>query len=69
MATEHYEYLAVNQVQCPRCGKLNEIALFVHTDVSLEYTGVCETELDGGGTCSTSLVLEVTSHVFPVQQG
>ena len=68
MATEQYEYKNVNRVQCPRCGNMNELALFVHTEVSLEYTGVCQTELDGGGTCSTSLALEVTSHVFPVQQ-
>ena len=66
MDTE-YEYLNASKVQCPRCGKLGEIPLCNHTGYALEYAGVCETKLDEGGRCGTTLIFQVTAHLFPEQ--
>lgn len=68
MNSNYYEYLAVDKVQCPKCGHLNEISLYSNTGHALEYFGVCKTQLETGGTCATTLALHVTAHLFPVQE-
>ena len=53
MATEHYEYLAVNQIQCPRCGNVKEIALYAGHIVErgkIEVIDHPEPRLDDGET-------------------
>ncbi len=67
MKPSDYQYLPLGKVQCPKCGNLCEIPMHSNAGYTLEYAGVCQTLLETGGTCSTSLILQVTAHLFPVQ--
>ena len=63
-----YGYLTTGMVQCPKCRSMSEISLYANTGHSLEYFGVCESQIQSGGTCATTLALQVTAHLFPAQQ-
>ncbi len=67
MNTDYFEYLAASKVQCPKCGKLEVVPLQNNTGFRLEYAGVCESVLDTGGRCGTTLLLKVTAHLFPAR--
>ena len=67
MNTGDYQYLPSSKVQCPKCGNLCEIAVGSNAGYTLEYAGICQNRLETGGTCSTTLVLHVTSHLFPLR--
>ena len=62
---DRYAYLPSDKVQCPRCGEVEEIPLCSNSGYALEYAGVCQTALETGALCGTTLKLEVTAHVFP----
>ncbi len=68
MDSQDYEYLPVSKVQCPKCGALGEISLHYNTGYTLEYAGVCGSQLDADVICGASLTLQVTAHLFPVEQ-
>ena len=68
MVSKDYEYLSVSEVQCPKCGALGQLSLYSNTGYALEYAGVCGSQLDAGLICGASLVLQVTAHLFPVEQ-
>ncbi len=68
MVSQDYEYLPVSKVQCPKCGVLGEIGLCSNTGYTLEYAGVCGSQLDADLICGASLTLQVTAHLFPVEQ-
>ena len=67
MVTRDYNYLSVSSVQCPRCGNVNELTIHSNTGYTLEYAGVCSTEMDSGVLCGVMLSLQVTAHLFPVE--
>lgn len=67
MNTRYYDYLAASKVECPKCGHISEISLHSNSGRTLEYFGICESQLDSGGRCSTTLALQVVAHQFPVQ--
>ena len=67
MNTKYFEYLAACRVQCPKCGNVEMVPLHTNTGFGLEYFGVCESVIDTGGRCGTTLVLKATSHLFPAQ--
>ncbi len=69
MQPEPYEYSALDQVQCPRCGQLGQIALASNTGQTLEYAGVCQSMVSLNLSCGTVLRLRVVAHVFPAQSG
>ncbi len=66
MNTGYFEYLTASQVQCPKCGSLAAVPLQNNTGFRLEYAGVCDSVLDGGDRCGTTLLLRVTAHLFPM---
>lgn len=66
MKPSHFEHLPASQVQCPKCGSLAAVPLQANNGFRLEYAGVCESVLAAGGRCSTTLLLRVTAHVFPL---
>ena len=66
MQPESYRYSDADQVQCPRCGQLGQIALASNTGRTLEYAGVCQSLLSSNLNCGTVLRLQVVAHVFPV---
>lgn len=68
MDPTYYGYLSTGKVQCPKCRNMNEISLYANTGQLLEYFGVCESQIETGGTCATTLALQVTAHLFPAQQ-
>ncbi len=68
MVSEDYEYLPVSDVQCPKCGALGQLTLYSNTGYTLEYAGVCGSQLDAELICGASLILQVTAHLFPVEQ-
>ena len=68
MLSQDYEYLHISKVQCPKCGALGEISLYSNTGFSLEYAGVCGSQLDADLICGAFLTLQVTAHLFPVAQ-
>ena len=43
---------------------MNEISLYANTGHLLEYFGVCESQIETGGTCATTLALQVTAHTM-----
>ncbi len=65
MRPESYRYSNVDQVQCPRCGQLGEIALASNTGYTLEYAGVCQSSLSSDVSCGAVLRLQVIAHVLP----
>ena len=65
MNTGTFEYLTASQIQCPKCGGLEAVPLHNNTGFRLEYAGVCESLLDTGDRCGTTLLLRVTAHLFP----
>ena len=68
MDSNYFNYLPDSKVQCPKCGQLGKIPLSSHTGSTLEYFGVCESQLESGGRCSSTLALQVVAHQFPLQQ-
>ncbi len=68
MASQDYEYPSVSKVQCPKCGAMGEINLYSNTGYTLEYGGVCGSQTDADPICGASLTLQVTAHLFPMQQ-
>ena len=68
MASEDYEYLPISKVQCAKCGTLSEISLYSNTGYTLEYAGVCGSQSDADLICGAFLTLQVTAHLFPVEQ-
>jgi predicted RNA-binding Zn-ribbon protein involved in translation (DUF1610 family) len=68
MQLETYGYSEADQVQCPRCGQLGEIALASHTGQILEYAGVCQSLLPSDVSCGAVLRLQVITHVFPAPE-
>ena len=65
MEANYYSYPRLNKVQCPRCGQVEEIPVCSNYGYALEYAGVCQSPLQMGGLCGTTLKLEVTAHLFP----
>ncbi len=65
MQPESYRYPEADQVQCPRCGQLGEIALASNTGHTLEYVGVCQSSPSSDAICGAVLRLQVTAHLFP----
>ena len=65
MTTTFYEYLAISIVQCPKCGSQEEVPLQSNNGHELEYAAVCQSTLDLGGSCGTTLQLRATAHLFP----
>ena len=68
MISNDYKYLSISKVQCPKCGAVSEISLCSNTGYTLEYAGVCGSPLDSDLICGASLTLQVTAHLFPVEQ-
>ena len=68
MVSKDYEYLSVSKIQCPKCGAHGEISLYSNTGYTLEYAGVCGSQLDADMICGAFLTLQVTAHLFPVEQ-
>ncbi len=66
MQPESYCYSEIDQVQCPKCGQLGEIALVSNAGHTLEYAGVCQSSLPSDASCGAVLRLQVIAHVFPV---
>ena len=69
MEIEGFRFSAADTVQCPRCGNMREIPLSENTGRALMYAGVCQSAVESGGLCGTSLRLEVTAHAFPARVG
>jgi len=65
MDAQDYQYLPTDQIQCPKCGQLDEIPLYSNSGYSLEYAGVCQSRLETGALCGATLWLKVTAHLFP----
>ena len=68
MDARDYAYPATAKVHCPKCGTLGEMPVRSNSGYSLEYAVVCQAVTGTGGTCSAALTLEVTAHLFPVEQ-
>ncbi len=68
MKPKDYEYLAVAKVQCPKCSSMGDAPLSFNTTYTLEYVAVCQSTVQAGGTggtCGTTLTLQVQAHLFP----
>ncbi len=65
MKPNDYEYAAVTRVQCPKCGGMEEAPLISNAGYTLEYVAVCQSIVQPGGRCGTTLTLQVQAHLFP----
>jgi hypothetical protein len=51
-------------VQCPRCGRHQDLRETLVSRGEVRFSGVCATPVLGAGFCSTTLQLSAATHVF-----
>ena len=60
MANNQGEFSPTIRVECPRCGYFGPVALRFAEGNTVDYEGVCESELEAGGLCGAAILVTVT---------